>query len=208
VVRPIYDARYQRLVDGLLLPAAIAGDPVLDFCNTRAGWGTPEPREYLAGYDVLTVWAREAELIDASDATRLRRRAKRESAEAGRVLERAVALRSAIYAACTDRRASTAWETVATEARAAGAAAALVPEAAPGRRWLIPESAGLYQPLFELAWAAGAFLDSADLRLVGRCPGTDCGWLFLDRRGRRRWCTMAVCGNRAKARRHTQKARG
>ncbi|WP_411035225.1 CGNR zinc finger domain-containing protein [Shinella sp. BYT-45] len=34
------------------------------------------------------------------------------------------------------------------------------------------------------------------------CP--NCGWLFLDRsRNRSRaWCDMAVCGNRAKARRH------
>lgn len=31
-----------------------------------------------------------------------------------------------------------------------------------------------------------------------------CGWLFLDRsrNGSRRWCDMAVCGNRQKARRH------
>jgi predicted RNA-binding Zn ribbon-like protein len=36
------------------------------------------------------------------------------------------------------------------------------------------------------------------------CPGSQCGWLFLDitRNGRRRWCDMAVCGNRAKAGRH------
>lgn len=32
----------------------------------------------------------------------------------------------------------------------------------------------------------------------------NCGWLFLDRsrNGSRLWCDMAVCGNRAKARRH------
>ncbi|MEV4016155.1 CGNR zinc finger domain-containing protein [Nonomuraea angiospora] len=33
-----------------------------------------------------------------------------------------------------------------------------------------------------------------------------CGWLFLDssRGGRRRWCSMNICGNREKARRHRQ----
>jgi predicted RNA-binding Zn ribbon-like protein len=35
---------------------------------------------------------------------------------------------------------------------------------------------------------------------VRTCPS--CGWLFLDARGRRRWCSMATCGNRAKVRAH------
>ena len=36
----------------------------------------------------------------------------------------------------------------------------------------------------------------------GECPS--CRWLFLDtsRNGRRRWCSMATCGSRIKARRH------
>ncbi|MET9240863.1 CGNR zinc finger domain-containing protein [Nonomuraea sp. NPDC003709] len=39
------------------------------------------------------------------------------------------------------------------------------------------------------------------IRACGRC-----GWLFLDssRGGRRRWCSMNICGNREKARRHRQ----
>jgi predicted RNA-binding Zn ribbon-like protein len=34
------------------------------------------------------------------------------------------------------------------------------------------------------------------------CPGDRCGWLFYDRsrNGSRRWCDMAVCGNRTKTR--------
>ncbi|MER5688883.1 CGNR zinc finger domain-containing protein [Streptomyces sp. NPDC002205] len=27
-------------------------------------------------------------------------------------------------------------------------------------------------------------------------PSEDCGWLALDRGGRRRWCSMATCGSR------------
>jgi predicted RNA-binding Zn ribbon-like protein len=36
------------------------------------------------------------------------------------------------------------------------------------------------------------------------CASDTCRWLFYDesRSGRRRWCDMATCGNRAKARRH------
>jgi predicted RNA-binding Zn ribbon-like protein len=36
---------------------------------------------------------------------------------------------------------------------------------------------------------------------VRRCPGRDCGWLFLDTSGRRRWYSMGTCGSRAKMRR-------
>jgi predicted RNA-binding Zn ribbon-like protein len=44
-------------------------------------------------------------------------------------------------------------------------------------------------------------------RGVRACPGAGCGWLFYDPRGRRRWCVMAVCGNRAKAARHAELVR-
>ncbi len=40
-----------------------------------------------------------------------------------------------------------------------------------------------------------------------RCENPRCGWLFVDRsRNRsRRWCEMATCGNRAKARRRARR---
>jgi predicted RNA-binding Zn ribbon-like protein len=33
-----------------------------------------------------------------------------------------------------------------------------------------------------------------------QCPGQQCGWFFLDttKRGNRRWCSMAECGQEAK----------
>ena len=39
---------------------------------------------------------------------------------------------------------------------------------------------------------------------VKTCPAEKCGWLFLDetKNGRRTWCSMETCGNRAKAARH------
>jgi predicted RNA-binding Zn ribbon-like protein len=41
------------------------------------------------------------------------------------------------------------------------------------------------------------------------CANTECRWVFHDtsRSGRRRWCTMATCGNRAKVARHRQRQR-
>ena len=54
-----------EIVDSLVIPARVAGDPALELCNTRAGWGDPTPKEYLVSYDHLLVWAREVGLIDA-----------------------------------------------------------------------------------------------------------------------------------------------
>jgi predicted RNA-binding Zn ribbon-like protein len=39
------------------------------------------------------------------------------------------------------------------------------------------------------------------------CPGNNCGWLFLDGSGRRQWCSMEVCGSRAKMRRRYERQR-
>lgn len=43
------------------------------------------------------------------------------------------------------------------------------------------------------------------LKRVSRCPGRDCGWLFLNDTGRRRWCSMSTCGSRDKMRRLHQR---
>jgi predicted RNA-binding Zn ribbon-like protein len=49
--------------------------------------------------------------------------------------------------------------------------------------------------------AVALLADRERLRRVRHCPGHDCGWLFLDLSGRRRWCSMDTCGSRAKMRR-------
>jgi len=48
-----------------------------------------------------------------------------------------------------------------------------------------------------------------DLARVRECAAPECRMLFLDssRGGRRRWCSMARCGNRAKARAHAARTR-
>lgn len=46
--------------------------------------------------------------------------------------------------------------------------------------------------------------DERELTRVKKCPGSNCGWLFLDetKNARRKWCIMETCGNRAKASRN------
>ena len=56
------------------------------------------------------------------------------------------------------------------------------------------------------AEAADALI-RAELERVRRCADPRCGRVFQDetKNGRRRWCDMATCGNRAKAARHRMK---
>jgi predicted RNA-binding Zn ribbon-like protein len=61
---------------------------------------------------------------------------------------------------------------------------------------------------FAIAVDALALLsDSRRLSRVRRCPGRNCGWLFLDLSGRRRWCSMTTCGSREKMRRMYERRR-
>ena len=55
---------------------------------------------------------------------------------------------------------------------------------------------------WEVATSAVDLLTAGRLDRVGECPA--CGWLFLDtsKNRSRRWCSMATCGGRDKARRY------
>lgn len=59
-----------------------------------------------------------------------------------------------------------------------------------------------------LAVAVRAMLDGSWRRLKA-CPGDHCGWAFYDhsRNNSGRWCSMAVCGGRAKAKTHYRRHR-
>ena len=59
-----------------------------------------------------------------------------------------------------------------------------------------------------LAIVAQAISDGSWSRLK-ICPGHDCGWAFYDHSRNRasRWCSMAVCGGREKARAHYRRRR-
>ena len=73
------------------------------------------------------------------------------------------------------------------------------------RRWRSPEVL-----LLPIAEALARFVCSENFTYVKACEGPTCTLFFADRtRGRaRRWCSMAICGNRAKqaAHRHRRNA--
>jgi hypothetical protein len=59
-----------------------------------------------------------------------------------------------------------------------------------------------------LAAAAAKVAIQERINRVKICPADDCRWAFYDtsRNRSRQWCSMKVCGNRAKARAHRQRS--
>ena len=64
--------------------------------------------------------------------------------------------------------------------------------------------------LYPVLTAATDLLTSVSGGLVRQCEDTGCGWLFLDRSNarKRRWCSMADCGNRNKAQKYYRREAG
>ncbi|SEI20878.1 CGNR zinc finger domain-containing protein [Tardiphaga sp. OK245] len=72
------------------------------------------------------------------------------------------------------------------------------------RRWRSPESL-----LIPIGVALARVVVDEDFTHVKACEGSDCTLMFADHtRGRaRRWCSMGVCGNRAKVAAHRSRRR-
>jgi DNA-binding SARP family transcriptional activator/predicted RNA-binding Zn ribbon-like protein len=191
---PIYAIR----VKDHWLPWNTSGHPVLEFCNTYAGWRRPHsPRgDWLRGYPVLAVWAGFYELIDDLTETRLLRAARSCPDEAAEALDDARHLRTHLYAALTDPQDAAAFRTVAryVDEAASMARFQLSPDGL--GRWTTAD-AGLRSPTLAVARVAGELLSDPRRFFLQACPAADCGWLFLDRGSARRFCSVATCGNDA-----------
>ncbi len=183
--------------DGVRIPRPVGGHVGLDLCNTRAGWGSTvlPGEEWLTGYESLAAWAGHVGLLDAAEEARLRRRSGSRTDD---VLTDVRRLRTLVRAAVLDPADARALAGVSGYVRRAALGLVLRAgqDGAPTRVVTSPREVEL--PLLRVAWAAGELLDSGQLDRVAECGGTRCGWLFLNPTGRRRWCSMSSCGNRAK----------
>jgi predicted RNA-binding Zn ribbon-like protein len=191
----------------------IAGDPGLDFLNSI---GTPADTvvEWLANGEDLLAWLEQAELVPTGAAATIR--ANRFPGELDAVAAQARALREWFRAFVLAHRGHSLGPDALEELEplnrilerddAYGAIVARsveAPDQLTGsglewrilRRWRTPDSL-----LLPIAHAIANFVTSEDLSRVKACEKSPCTLFFLDRtRGQaRRWCSMALCGNRAK----------
>ena len=187
----------------------------LDFANTLDGRAS-EPRERLNTYADLVSWGRQAGTVSPSAARRLLEGASRHPRRAAAVLEQARELREAIYRIWVAEAHQEQPPVEDVELLNSVLAGAL------GHQRLVRErdryalgwddGEALDSVLWPVAKSAAELLTSEEAKLVRQCEAfatSDCAWLFIDetRNRSRRWCSMASCGNRAKARRHYHRAR-
>jgi predicted RNA-binding Zn ribbon-like protein len=185
-----------------------AGDLSLDFANAWRGRleASTDPDRSFAQ---LVAWAIQGGVLAPSLGHRLVEVAGSGDERAAASLRRAAQLREAIdlaFSRVAGGRPPSDEELSTINRILAEALPHLRLRAGKGRcRWecLAPPDA-LDQMLWPVARSAAELLTSDRVDRVRECASDTCAWLFLDRsrNGRRKWCDMASCGNRAKARRY------
>ena len=168
------------------------GHVALDLAATLAARLKDQPRELLGAPADLDRWLVSSGL------------AERAPGATGADVETARALREAIYALASGRPSSAARTTL----NAIAAQPPARPRLSPSGERIIEGSAG--ELLATIAGLAIALIGGPDRNRIRLCEGEGCAILFLDlsRSGVRRWCSMAGCGNRAKARAFRERGRG
>jgi predicted RNA-binding Zn ribbon-like protein len=159
------------------------GHLALDLVATLAGRLKDQPKELLASPEDLDRW-----LVSSGLAATPPRASSLD-------LELARNLREAIYSVACDGSAQAARDQLNS--------IATMPSAAPqltGSGALIHKGSAS-ELIATIAREAVELFGGSDAHRIRNCEGDGCALLFVDlsRSGRRRWCSMDGCGNRAKA---------
>ncbi|MFI5228153.1 MAG: CGNR zinc finger domain-containing protein [Gemmatimonadales bacterium] len=182
----------------------------LDFVNSEHGL---RRFEALRDFETMVRWLESASVLDAERAGGIRRRAQAQPAGAAAALVDARRVRAGLRSLAergpsSERiRAEGLMEINRVLGRSAGTRRVELRADGTFLRSFVPVGdafAGLVIPIVESAADA---LILAELPRVRRCADPRCQRVFFDntKNGRRRWCDMATCGNRAKAARHREK---
>jgi predicted RNA-binding Zn ribbon-like protein len=188
----------------------VGSDLAIDFANTIRGDGDPEGtlRSWRDLVDFLELRA----AVSRSEGAALRAMGEQDARACGAAFDQALALRATILsmleAMATRRPLQAGWVAAVNQALAWGAGATRLERQPSG--WRLGFTPSWTEPFRALAPIARSI---ADLAVRGRgieirkCANPRCILYFRDRSRsrRRRWCSMAVCGNRMKVAAHTRR---
>jgi predicted RNA-binding Zn ribbon-like protein len=187
----------------------------LDFINSdQAVRDSATHPDALDGFESYVSWLRAARVLDDERATAMLRRAQQQPTAASAALHEARRLRNVLRALAEHSGipGGRAEESAISEinrilGRSAGSRRVESRSDGGFVRSFVTVGdvfAGLLVPVIESAADA---LVQEELPRVHRCANPRCSRVFFDasRNGKRRWCDMSSCGNRAKAARHRQK---
>ncbi len=194
----------------------VGGYLCLDFANTVRGYPRDSiSRECLTSYPHLVVWSQQVNLTSESEAPVLLRKAERAPVEAASILERARAIREAIYSifgavAQGTRPTGSDLDLLNRELERAMAGPRVI-VTTDGFAWEWRKEVGAFdQMLAPVVRSAATLLTAAERPLVRQCANApDCRWLFVDttKNHRRKWCRTTGCGNVMRVRKYRERQR-
>ena len=191
----------------------IGGNAALDFVNTASAW-TSDTVDRLGGPEGFSDWAAAAGLLTKGERTRARKEIAQDPKAAAKVFAEAVRLRAALWRIFTAAASGAAVDDddliVLDESKVRAARCCRLEQTAEGfRRRCADETPALESALRQIVEAAEDLLLNGRLDRLHVCGGDACEWMFLDlsKNGRRRWCSMATCGNEAKVRKFRKRSK-
>jgi predicted RNA-binding Zn ribbon-like protein len=184
-------------------------ETAFDFLNTLE-LDSGALAERLTSFDEAVGWLERRHVVHDPDQIRkLGRTAANETEALSRVIATRNALRNVAHAVAHEERPATADIDVVNRALRSREQIQLLPDAEGCRLGHTHVGDPLDDALARLAEPIVRKIGESQDERFRICANDTCRWIFFDesRTGRRRWCDMATCGNRAKARRHRERAR-
>jgi predicted RNA-binding Zn ribbon-like protein len=179
----------------------------LDFTNTSSGRGFLSHQEHLRDFDTIMQWVEHARVMAPSDCTYVRTTVAKRPKLGRAVFEQVLKIRELIWtigtALAEQRPVSEKLRASLTAAHAESLRFAEMKMRDGAYIWTWDPRRDVQGAILgPITLSALTLLMEKELSRTKRCAGMECGWLFFDttKNGRRRWCEMRVCGNRAKVR--------
>jgi predicted RNA-binding Zn ribbon-like protein len=195
--------------DGFLF---VGNQPALDFLNTRPVLSGEEPTELLPDFAAVLRWFRAANLLGAREASELRRQWG-ESERARRAVDSLRQLRERL------RKEVLKYEAGGDVQKAAVEEINELMASHPMRTRLMVTKEGFRNEAYcdprepedlfgPVAYSAAALLADLDRAKIRKCSNCVLHFYDTSKKGTRRWCSMRICGNRAKVAAYAARHRG
>lgn len=189
---------------------SLGGRLCLDFTNTVSWHDSHEKaKESLTSYKKLIDWSLNTNILTNQQAFALLKRAENCQSQADMVLQQAIELRESIFRifSSVSNQETPSSKDLSALNKFLADAYKNVKIVRTENKYSLEFFSGeeeldcMFSPIVESA--INVLTSESDLSRVKKCEGYPCGLLFLDtsRNRSRRWCSMADCGNRAKAKR-------
>ena len=206
-------AQTQTLNNTLNLLVIPRRELAVEFANTLM-WRGSAPAETLHAAGDVAAWLSANKALEGAAIDNLIKWFEAHPSQAESFLRESIELREVVYGVL-HRLAASSVPAAEDLRRLNGALShsaprAVLEHAEEAFGWRIavkPTASGILAPVL---WSAADLLVGPDSARLRECANHRCLWLFLDdsKNGSRRWCSMQMCGNRAKAHRHYLRQKG